>query len=171
MKIWLAIKAISEAVTFSNYRLMWKYLDHKALGMQTVFDKTLKVWINSFAFFSFTSWFCFIKFTETYHETIAIVIAKVHYFTLIWIYLWALVVFLTRYIIIFHNDVLENVEDSRYARVNCKILILFRKCFSQELQFAISFLDCQINHRNSLFDCYIDREFKIRNCLLILNKF
>ena len=118
LKIWLAIKAISEAVTFSNYRLMWKYLEHKALGMQTVFDKTLKVWIKSFVFYSFTSWFCFVKFTETYPEMVAIVIAKVHYFALIWIYLWALVVVLTRYIIIFHNDILENVEDSRYVTVN-----------------------------------------------------
>ena len=124
LKIWLAIKAISEAVTFSNYRLMWKYLEHKALGMQTVFDKTLKVWIKSFVFYSFTSWFCFVKFTETYPEMVAIVIAKVHYFALIWIYLWALVVFLTRYIIIFHNDILENVEDSRYVMVICKLLIL-----------------------------------------------
>ena len=124
LKIWLAIKAISEAVTFSNYRLMWKYLEHKALGMQTVFDKTLKVWIKSFVFYSITSWFCFVKFTETYPEMVAIVIAKVHYFALIWIYLWALVVFLTRYIIIFHNDILENVEDSRYVMVICKLLIL-----------------------------------------------
>ena len=123
LKIWLAIKAISEAVTFSNYRLMWKYLDHKALGMQTVFDQTLKVWIKSSVFFVITSWFCFVKFTETYTETVAIVIAKVHYFALIWIYLWALVVVLTRYIIIFHNDVLENIEDFRYVKVNCKILV------------------------------------------------
>ena len=124
LQIWLAIKAISEGVTFSNYRLMWKYLDHKALGMQTVFDQTLKVWIKSFVFFVITSWFCFVKFTETYPEMVAIVIAKVHYFALIWIYLWALVVFLTRYIIIFHNDILENVEDSRYVMVICKLLIL-----------------------------------------------
>ena len=122
LQIWLAIKAISEGVTFSNYRLMWKYLDHKALGMQTVFDQTLKVWIKSFVFFVITSWFCFVKFTEAYHETIAIFIAKVHYFALIWIYLWALVVVLTRYIIIFHNDVLENIEDARYVKVNCKML-------------------------------------------------
>ena len=117
LKIWLAIKAISEAATFSNYRLMGKYLDHKALGMQTVFDQTLKVWIKSFVFFVITSWPCFFKVTDVYDEKIALLIAKIHYFALIWIYLWALVVVLTRYIIIFHNDVLENIADAKYIKV------------------------------------------------------
>ena len=74
--IWLALKAMSEAVAFINYRLMWKYLNHKALGMQTVFDQTLKVLIQSFLSLSLTSWLVFVKATEKYDETIALIITK-----------------------------------------------------------------------------------------------
>ena len=124
LQVWLGLKAISEAVSFFNYRLMWKYLDRKALGMQTIFDQTLKGLIKSFVFYSITSWLCFVKITEAYDETIALIITKVHYFALIWIYLWALVVVLTRYMIIFHYDVLENVEDSKYIKVKFTPLII-----------------------------------------------
>ena len=124
LQVWLGLKAISEAVSIFNYQLMWKYLDCKALGMQTVFDQTLKGLIKSFVFYSITSWLCFVKIAEAYNETIALIIAKVHYFALIWIYLWALVVVLTRYMIIFHYDVLENVEDSKYIKVKFTPLII-----------------------------------------------
>ena len=124
LQAWLGLKAIFEAVSFFNYWLMWKYLDCKALGMQTVFDQTLKGLIKSFVFYSITSWLCFVKITEAYDETIALIITKVHYFALIWIYLWALVVVLTRYMIIFHYDVLENVEDSKYIKVKFTPLII-----------------------------------------------
>ena len=121
--IWLTLKAMSEAVAFINYRLMWKYLNHKALGMQTVFDQTLKVLIQSFLSLSLTSWLVFVKATEKYDETIALIITKSHYFTFIWTYLWTLVLVLTRYVIIFHHEVMDNIEDSKYIKV--KSLNLF----------------------------------------------
>ena len=117
LQVWLGLKAISEAVSFFNYRLMWKYLDRKALGMQTIFDQTLKGLIKSFVFYSITSWICFVKITEAYDETIALIIAKIHYFALISHYLWALVLVLTRYVIIFHNDILDNIDDSKFIKV------------------------------------------------------
>ena len=111
------MKAISEAVAFINYRLMWKYLNRKALGMQTVFDQTLKVLIQSFLSLSFTSWLVFVKVTEKYDEKIALIITKFHYFVFIWTYLWALVLVLTRYVIIFHHEVMDNIEDFKYIKV------------------------------------------------------
>ena len=120
--IWLTLKALSEAVAFINYRLMWKYLNHKALGMQTVFDQTLKVLIQSFLSLTLSSWLVFVKMTEKYDEMIALVLTKFHYFMLIWTYLWSLVLVLTRYLIIFHHEVMDNMEDSKYIKVRLSIL-------------------------------------------------
>ena len=115
--IWLILKAMSEAVAFINYWFMWKYLNHKALGMQTVFDQTLKGLIQTFLSLSLTSWLVFVKVSEKYDEMIALIITKCHYFILIWTYLWALVLVLTRYVIVFHHDVMDNIEDSKYIKV------------------------------------------------------
>ena len=85
--------------------------------MQTVFDQTLKVLIQSFLSLSLTSWLVFVKATEKYDETIALIITKCHYFIFVWTYLWALVFVLTRYVIIFHHEVMDNIEDSKYIKV------------------------------------------------------
>ena len=134
--IWLTFKAMSEAVAFINYRLMWKYLNQKALGMQTVFDQTLKVLIQSFLSLSLTSWLVFVKATEKYDETIALIITKCHYFIFIWTYLWALVFVLTRYVIIFHHEVMDNIEDSKYIKV--RFLNLFPTIHDLSIQSNVS---------------------------------
>ena len=134
--IWLTLKGMSEAVAFINYRLMWKYLNQKALGMQTVFDQTLKVLIQSFLSLSLTSWLVFVKATEKYDETIALIITKCHYFIFIWTYLWALVFVLTRYVIIFHHEVMDNIEDSKYIKV--RFLNLFPTIHDLSIQSNVS---------------------------------
>ena len=150
--IWLTLKAMSEAVAFINYRLMWKYLNHKALGMQTVFDQTLKVMIQSFLSLSLTSWLVFVKVTEKYNETIALIITKCHYFIFISTYLWTLVLVLTRYVIIFHNEVIDNIEDSKYIKVT--FLNFFPTIHDLSIQFNVS--DLKIDGWIDLIFCNND---------------
>ena len=112
--------AFSQAFAVLIFRFFWKYIDSKPLGMQTVFDLTLKVTIQGFLVYSSFAWICFIKFKETYDPETALILVSIYYFNTIWVYLWTVIMVSTRYMIIFHSHILDNFEDSKFIMV-CKI--------------------------------------------------
>ena len=109
--------AFSQALALIIFRFFWKYLDSKPLGMQTVFDSTLKVAIQGFLVHSSVAWICFLKFEEKYRPETALILVSIYYFCTIWVYLWTVVIVSTRYMIIFHSYILDNIEDSKFIMV------------------------------------------------------
>ena len=116
--IWLIINGISQIISFLFLRFIWNYLDSKPLGMQTIFDLTLKGMMQGFTMEMFATWFVFVRFSASYNPILALAIMKVFYFSLIWTYFWGMVILFTRYIIVFHNHLLERLEDRKYLLVS-----------------------------------------------------
>ena len=115
--IWLIVNGISQIISLVFLRFIWNYLDSKPLGMQTTFDLTVKGIIQGFILEMFTTWFTFVRFSASYSPNLALAILKVYYFSVIWCYLWGMVILFTRYLIVFHNHLLDRIEDGRYIRV------------------------------------------------------
>ena len=115
--IWLIVNGISQIISLVFLRFIWNYLDSKPLGMQTTFDLTVKGIIQGFILEMFTTWFTFVRFSASYSPILALAILKVYYFSVIWCYLWGMVILFTRYLIVFHNHLLDRIEDGRYIRV------------------------------------------------------
>ena len=115
--IWLIVNGISQVISLIFLRFSWNYLDSKPLGMQTTFDLTLKGIIQGFVLEMLTTWFVFVRFSASYSPILALAILKVYYFSVVWCYLWGIVILFTRYVIVFHNHLLESIDDRRYIRV------------------------------------------------------
>ena len=130
--IWLIINAISQIISFGFLRFMWNYLDSKPLGMQTIFDSTLKMLIQGFIMEMISTWFVFVRFSESYNHIVAIAFLQVWYFSILWSYFWGMVILFTRYVIVFHNHLVERIDDRKY------ILVIL--CLCSEFLFAFRFL-------------------------------
>ena len=115
--IWLIINAISQIISFGFLRFMWNYLDSKPLGMQTIFDSTLKMLIQGFIMQMISTWFVFVRFSESYNHIVAIAFLQVWYFSILWSYFWGMVILFTRYVIVFHNHLVERIDDRKYILV------------------------------------------------------
>ena len=115
--IWLIINGISQMISFGCLRFIWIYLDSKPLGMQTVFDLTLKAMIQGFTLQMLITWFVFARFSASYNHILALSILKAFHFSMIWIYLWGMVILFTRYVIVFHNHLVERLDDQKYILV------------------------------------------------------
>ena len=142
--IWLIVNGISQIISLVFLRFIWNYLDSKPLGMQTTFDLTVKGIIQGFILEMFTTWFTFVRFSASYSPILALAILKVYYFSVIWCYLWGMVILFTRYLIVFHNHLLDRIEDGRYIRVIWWVVWIFER-----LKNNFKLLDCQ----NSCYNC------------------
>ena len=96
---------------------MWNYLDSKPLGMQTTFDLTLKIMIQGFRMEMISTWFVFVRFSESYNHIVATAILQALYFSILWSYFWGMVILFTRYVIVFHNHLVERIDDRKYILV------------------------------------------------------
>ena len=115
---WLIINAISQIISFGFLSFMWNYLDSKPLGMQTTFDLTLKIMIQGFRMEMISTWFVFVRFSESYNHIVATAILQALYFSILWSYFWGMVILYTRYVIVFHNHLVERIDDRKYILVN-----------------------------------------------------
>ena len=66
-------------------------------------------------------WLVILKFTTFYEDIVATLFLKVYYFTCVWLCLWAIVLHMTRYFVIFHNHLIEIFDDENYLIVGEKI--------------------------------------------------
>ena len=60
--------------------LVWKYLNKKALGMQTILDQMVKDLIRFHILVFFFSWLVYVKFQETYSHYVALSAVMTTYF-------------------------------------------------------------------------------------------
>ena len=143
--IWLIITANSHILSLLKLHYIWKYLTNKPIGMQTTVDSTMKGLIIGFIMNMITIWFCILKFTAYYSDTIALIIVKTCYFTILWLYLWGFVFLFTTYFTIFHNHVLDRFEEGKFIKVIRFPFFFLRPYFN-----FISFIDCLL-HCNTDF--------------------
>ena len=68
---------------------VWKYLNQKPLGMQTVFDGTLKDMIVAYYVLWVVTTFATVKFVDEYDKALAFDIAWFRYYIL-WVFFWQL---------------------------------------------------------------------------------
>ena len=115
--IWLIITATFHILSLLKLHYIWRYLTNKPIGMQTTVDSTMKGLIIGFIMNMITIWFCILKFTAYYCDTIALIMVKTCYFTILWLYLWGFVFLFTTYCTIFHNHVLDRMEEHIFIKV------------------------------------------------------
>ena len=115
--IWLIINGISQLISIIILHFIWNYLDSKPLGMQTLFDLTLKGIIQGFVMHMATTWFVFLRYSDSYSYTLTLAILMAWFSTLLWTYLWGMVLLFTRYLVVFHNHMLDRFEDEKFIWV------------------------------------------------------
>ena len=109
----LVIKGILSIKSLTMFKIVFKYLNKKALGMQTILDHTIKDFIRISIMNLVTSWFVLVKFGITYAKPLAYGIVATNYFS-VTAYFWQIFVTLAiRYLSIFHSSVLDDIEDHR----------------------------------------------------------
>ena len=115
--IWLIINGISQLISIIILHFIWNYLDSKPLGMQSLFDLTLKGIIQGFVMHMSTTWFVFLRYSDSYSYTLTLAILMAWFSTLLWTYLWGMVLLFTRYLVVFHNHMLDRFEDEKFIWV------------------------------------------------------
>ena len=163
--IWLTVNGISQIISLIFLKFIWNYLDSKPLGMQTTFDLTVKGIIQGFILEMFTTWFVFVRFSDSYSPILALAIMRVYYFSILWCYLWGMVILFTRYVIVFHNHLLDRIDDGRYITVIWWVLWIF-----ELLTINLKFPEYQNNCNNDIYNHDHFWGPKYYNEFCILNK-
>ena len=102
---------------FLIFYLVWKYLNNKPLGMQTILDHMTKDYIKICIVNIIMSWLTSFKFVHSYEHHIAITILVCNYFSVL---AWFWQIFITviiRYITIFYSPILNNIDDIKVKMI------------------------------------------------------
>ena len=111
-KIFLfSIKAMVCMTAFLIFYLVWKYLNNKPLGMQTILDHMTKDYIKICIVNIIMSWLTSFKFIPSYEHHIAITILMCNYFSILAWFWQIFVTVIIRYITIFYSPILNNIDD------------------------------------------------------------
>ena len=118
------MKAIITIVAFIIFIFVWKYLNKKSLGMQTLIDYMIKDYIIICTILMTVSWFLHIeiKLGHSLEYVLALFVIMFNYFWLLVIFWQIFATMIIRYLTIFYQPLLNNYEDN-HVRIVTRIFI------------------------------------------------
>ena len=75
-----SLRTIVVIIFFVICYLVWKYLNKKALGMQTILDLMVKDLIQFHILVFFFSWLVYVKFQDSYNHYLALLTIMIAHF-------------------------------------------------------------------------------------------
>ena len=75
-----SLRILVAIIFFVISYLVWKYLNKKALGMQTILDQMVKDLIRFHILVFFFSWLLYLKFQDAYRHSLALFAVMTAYF-------------------------------------------------------------------------------------------
>ena len=104
-------KTLVDLVACGIFALVWMYINKKPLGMQTLLDQFVKDFICITILRDVASFFVFTKFTDNYSHQVASALIIFYHFAVFAFLNQVILTLVIRYISIFHQTELNDVND------------------------------------------------------------
>ena len=124
VNFWLIIKVVSNLISAVIFIRIWKYLEKKPLGMQTLLDLFIKDHIRLMTIHMIVTSLAFVEIKQVYpqigesssHIT-AVTLLYVFNFTIMAFFVQILTSTIIKYLAIFHQGYLDEIEERKIVRV------------------------------------------------------
>ena len=139
-----SIRIVLQAISCGIFTLIWKYLNKKALGMQSLIDVMIKDYIRIIVANFIISDLTTIKIQDKYHSYLALTLLNIDHFMVVAMLAQILLTTVIRFMIIFHQSAFSNVCDDTIiaiTRLTCGSVAFVSTTFGKGVRFILGKLN------------------------------